>query len=77
MSSSHNDLTQSTLRDLRIKEEMIESYKEKVQILEKIIEAKDAMIATQKKHIEELGILFKESMDQTNRIISRSNALLP
>ena len=77
MSSAENDLTQGLLAECRRKDELLEAYKEKIVILEKLIELKDQRIKGAEDSIEELKTLIKESMAQTDKVIEIANTILP
>ena len=77
MSSAENDLTQGLLGECRRKDELIEAYKEKIVILEKLLELKDQRIKGAEDSIEELKTLIKESMAQTDKVIEIANTILP
>jgi len=77
MSSAENDLTQGLLGECRRKDELLEAYKEKIVILEKLLELKDQRIKGAEDSIEELKTLIKESMAQTDKVIEIANTILP
>ena len=76
MSSAENDLTQGLLAECRRKDELIEAYKEKITILEKLIQIKDERIKGAEDSIEELRTLIKESMAQTDKVIEIANTMI-
>jgi len=76
MSSAENDLTQGLLGECRRKDELIEAYKEKITILEKLIQIKDERIKGAEDSIEELRTLIKESMAQTDKVIEIANTMI-
>jgi len=76
MSSAENDLTQSLLAECRRKDELLSAYREKTDLLEKLLANKDEKLKLYEKHIEELKELLKGSMEQTDRAIQISNRIL-
>jgi predicted nucleic acid-binding Zn-ribbon protein len=76
MSSAENDLTQSLLAEARRKDELLDAYREKIKILEKLIQIKDERIKGTEDAIEELRTLIKESMAQTDKVIEIANNVL-
>jgi len=76
MSSAENDLTQSLLEECRRKDELIDAYREKVVILEKLLSTKDQKLKLYEDHVEELRRIIKGSMEQTDRAIQISNGIL-
>lgn len=77
MSSAENDLTQSLLAESRRKDELLDAYREKTEILEKLLAAKDAKLKLYEEHIEDLKKICQESMAQTDRVLEISNKILP
>ena len=77
MSSNENDLTQNLIAECRRKDELLDAYREKVQILEYLIEAKDRRIKVSDDHADDLKRMLKESMAQTDRAIGIVNTVLP
>lgn len=76
MSSANNDLTQGLLAECRRKDELLDAYREKTEILEKLLETKDAKLKLYEEHIEDLRIIIKGSMEQTDKIVEITNKLL-
>ena len=76
MSSAENDLTQGLLGECRRKDELLEAYREKIIILEKLIEIKDERIKGAEDSIEEFRTLIKESMAQTDKVIEIANTII-
>jgi hypothetical protein len=77
MSSAENDLTQSLLAEGRRKDELIEAYKEKIEILEKLLELKDQRIKIADDRGNDLKKLLEESLAQTDRALGITNKILP
>ena len=69
MSSSENDLTQSLLAEIRTKDELIETYRKRVDGLIELMKIKDERLKLQEDHIENLKKVIKESMEQTDKVI--------
>ena len=76
MSSAENDLTQRLLVECRRKDEVIDAYREKVIILEKLLSTKDQKLKLYEDHIEDLRRIIKGSMEQTDKIVEITNKLL-
>jgi hypothetical protein len=76
MSSKENDLTQSLLAECRRKDELLEAYKEKIQILEKLLKLKDQRIKIADDRAEDLKELLRESLAQTDRAIGITNNII-
>jgi len=76
MSSANNDLTQGLLAEARRKDELLDAYREKVVIMEKLIAVKDERINVLNNHIEELRKIIETSNQQFDRAIEIANKIL-
>ena len=72
MSSAENDLTQGLLAECRRKDELLKVYKEKIEILENLIQVKEERTKILEEHIEALRKFIRNSLDQTDRVIKIS-----
>lgn len=76
MSSAENNLTQSLLAEARRKDELLDAYREKVVMMEKLISLKDERIENLQNHIKVLLSYIDKSHIQFDKVVEVANKLI-